>query len=169
MKQLCAFATVEDFWRYFNHLPKPSEVFYDGDSRKRIGPDGKTVEEYSLFKRGIEPEWGDPANQTGGEWYCRAQFEGDILNLYWQNLVLGVIGEAIEDGVDGGLGMRNHINGCRVVDKGKTYPMFRLELWINTKDPDVKEKIRSKMIEIVTDGVPPSRKGPPKFEWKDHS
>ena len=166
MKQLCSFATLEDFWRYFNYIPKPSEVFYDGDSRKRVGPENKTVEEYSLFKRGIEPEWGDRANQSGGEWFCRQHFEGDMLNLYWQNLVLGVVGESIEDGADS---LSTHINGCRVVDKGKAYPMFRIELWINTKNAAIKEKVRLKMLEVVTDGVPTSRKGPPKFEWKDHS
>lgn len=64
--ELCKFATVEDFWRNFAHCPKPSEVFYDGDCRKKVGPEQKTVEEYSLFKAGIEPEWGDPANVMGG-------------------------------------------------------------------------------------------------------
>jgi len=169
MKELCSFNTVEDFWRYFNHIPKPADIFFDGESRKRLGPDNKTVEEYSLFKKGIEPEWGDPANATGGEWFCRQFMEGEVLNLCWQNLVLGVVGEAIEDAVDGGEGLRSHINGCRVVDKGKAYPMFRLELWISTKDAAIKEKIRERMMEVITEGVPTSRKGPPKFDWKDHS
>lgn len=168
MKQLCAFSTIEDFWRYFNHIPKPSEVFFDGDSRKRVGLEGKTVEEYSLFKRGIEPEWGDPQNCTGGEWYCRAYLDGDVLNLYWQNLVLGVIGETIEGGSEETGVYESFINGVRVVDKGKSYPMFRLELWINTKNPEVKERIRSRMMDIMTDGLPPSKKGHPKFDWKDH-
>jgi len=168
MKELCSFSTVEDFWRYFNHLPRPAEIFFDGDTHKRLGPDNKKVEEYSLFKKGIEPEWGDPANATGGEWFCRQFFEGEVLNLCWQNLVLGVVGESIEDAVDGGEGLRNYINGCRVVDKGKNFPMFRLELWISTKDAAIKEKIRDRMMEIVTEGVPPSKKGP-KFDWKDHS
>eukprot|EP00957_Ditylum_brightwellii_P038404 2902943-Ditylum_brightwellii.AAC.1 len=35
MKQLCKFKTIENFWRYFNHIPKPSDVFYDGETRKR--------------------------------------------------------------------------------------------------------------------------------------
>lgn len=164
MKQLCTFSTIEDFWRYFNHIPKPSKVFFDGDSRKKIGQDGKTVEEYSLFKQGIEPEWGDPQNSTGGEWYCRQHMEGDVLDMCWQNLVLGVIGETIEDET----GSNDCINGARVVDKGKSFPMFRLELWINTKDPDVKERIRSKLVDVITDGLPQSKKGNPKFEWKDH-
>lgn len=164
MKQLCNFKTVEDFWRYYNHIPKPADVFYDGESRKRVGPANKIVEEYSLFKKGIEPEWGDPANKTGGEWFCRAHLEPDVLNLLWQNLVFGVIGETIEDP---SLGV--HINGARVVDKGKNYPIFKIELWIKTKDPVVREEIRTRLVDTISKGLPPMKKAIPKFEWKDHS
>jgi hypothetical protein len=98
MKALCEFRTVEGFWQYFNHLPRPSEVFFDGECRKKVGPEGKTVEEYSLFKKGIEPEWGDAENVKGGEWFCRQYFESDVLDLYWQNLVMGIVGDSIDDG-----------------------------------------------------------------------
>jgi translation initiation factor 4E len=166
MKQLCAFSTIEDFWRYFNYIPKPSAVFYDGDSKKKVGPEGKIVEEYSLFKKGIEPEWGDPNNSIGGEWYCRATFDVDILDLYWQNLVLAVVGETIEDENS----IQNHVNGARVVDKSKNnYAVYKLEVWLNTKDPDVKENIRSRLMEVIADAVPSSKKSHVKFEWKDHS
>eukprot|EP00559_Dactyliosolen_fragilissimus_P000686 CAMPEP_0184867116 /NCGR_PEP_ID=MMETSP0580-20130426/25053_1 /TAXON_ID=1118495 /ORGANISM="Dactyliosolen fragilissimus" /LENGTH=165 /DNA_ID=CAMNT_0027367165 /DNA_START=427 /DNA_END=921 /DNA_ORIENTATION=- len=165
MKQLCSFSSIEDFWQYFNHLPKPSQVFFDGDTRKRVGPNNKTIEEYSLFKKGIEPEWSDPKNKTGGEWFCRSDFEGDgdVLDSCWQNLVFGVVGEVIEHGAASSSNKNlSHINGARVVDKGKRMPMFRLELWIDSKDPEVKEKIRAKLIDIITDGT---RRGPLKFDW----
>jgi hypothetical protein len=163
MKQLCSFKTVEEFWQYFNHIPSPSQVFFDGDSRKRLGPEGKQVEEYSLFKKGIEPEWGDPQNVIGGEWFCRQSFEGDVLDLYWQNLIMALVGETMEEGDE------THINGARVVDKGKGYPVFRLELWINTRDVDQKERIRNVLVESMTHGQPTSRKAHPKFDWKDHA
>jgi translation initiation factor 4E len=169
MKELCAFKTIEDFWRYFNHLPRPSEVFFDGENRKRIGPDQKIVEEYSLFKQGIEPEWGDPKNVIGGEWFCRQFFHSDVLDLYWQNLVLGVIGETIEDGIDEQNPMSSYVNGARVVDKSKNFPMFKIELWLNTRDPQIRERIRQRMVDIVMDGQPPLAKAYPKFDWKDHS
>lgn len=169
MQQLCSFSTAENFWQYFNHLPRPSEVFFDGDCRKKIGAEGKTIEEYSLFKKGIEPEWGDPKNVIGGEWFCRQYFELDALDLYWQNLVLGVVGETIEDGADEGRSYEHHINGARIVDKSRNYPMYKLEVWIDTRDPTIKEQIRTRLLEIMTDGQPPSRKMQPKFDWKDHS
>lgn len=166
MKELCTFSTIEDFWRYFNHIPRPSEVFYDGESKKRVGPKDEIFEEYSLFKKGIEPEWGDPQNKVGGEWFWRSHLDGDVLDLYWQNMVLSVIGETLEDPALGA-----HINGARVVDKGKNYPIFKLELWMDSKDMDVKEGIKTKLMEAITQGLPPNKaaKNNPRFEWKDHS
>lgn len=168
MRELCEFKTVEGFWQYFNHFPRPSEVFFDGESRKKVGPEGKIIEEYSLFKKGIEPEWADPANIQGGEWFCRQFFESDVLDLYWQNLIMGAIGESLDSGIAGAKDLPC-VNGVRIIDKGKGYPMFKLELWANTRDPVVKEALRERMLEIITDGQPPSRKGHPKFDWKDHS
>lgn len=172
MKPICTFSTIEDFWRYFNHVPKPSQVFYDGENRKVVGPTRKSIEEYSLFKKGILPQWEDEANKTGGEWFIRQTLDMDVLDMYWQNLVLGCIGESIEDGADSTENKTspNVVNGARVVDKGKGYPMFRLELWLNSRDADMKEQVKTKLVECVTNGLPPNaRKGPPKFDWKDHS
>lgn len=160
MSSLCSFDSVEKFWKYMNHLPKPSQVFYDGESRKQV--DGKTVEEYSLFKKGIEPEWGDPANVTGGEFFCRQFFEGEVLDLYWQNLVMAVVGETLEtEGVV--------VNGCRVVDKSRGYPMFKLELWLKARDAKTKETIQKRLLDIIVDGQTEKTKASPKFDWKDHS
>lgn len=166
MKELCTFSTIEDFWRYFNHIPRPSEVFFDGDYKKRVGENNEIIEEYSLFKKGIEPEWGDPRNVTGGEWFWRAPLDGSVLDLYWQNMVLGTIGETMEDPSVG-----FHINGARIVDKGKSYPIAKLELWIDTKDLAVRGQIKTKLTETMTHGLPSHKMGKnlPKFEWKDHS
>ena len=60
------FATVEDFWNAWNHIPKPSQIFYDGKVKKKFT--NRTVESFSLFKKNIKPEWEDPANRTGAEW-----------------------------------------------------------------------------------------------------
>ena len=175
MKQLYESSTVEDFWRYFQHVPKPSEVFFDGDCRKMVGPEAKTIEEYSLFKKGIEPEWGDPQNLTGGEWFCRQFLELEVLDLYWQNLVMSCVGETIDDDVAGdddaedGSSLLSYVNGARVVDKSRHYPLYKLELWINTRDPVIKERIKNKLIEIITDGQPVTKRLQPKFDWRDHS
>lgn len=72
MEKLCEVATVEDFWRAFNNIPKPSQIFFDGRSRKRFKD--RSVESFSLFKKNIKPEWEDPMNRTGAEWFCRKMF-----------------------------------------------------------------------------------------------
>jgi len=117
----------------------------------------------------VKLEWGDPSNRTGGEWHCRQSMQdGADLNMYWQNLVLGVIGEVIENECSNGSG-QSYINGARVVDKGRNqFATFRLELWISTKDIEIREKIRAKLVELVTDGFQ-GKKGQLTFEWKDHS
>jgi translation initiation factor 4E len=98
-----------------------------------------------------------PSCYTAGEWFCRQAFSPELLDLYWQNLVLAVIGEAIEDSSDISRTNEDHINGVRVLDKSRNYPLFKVEIWINTRD------------EFIVDGQPAHDKTVPKFEWKDHS
>lgn len=112
----------------------PSTVFFDGESKKKV------IEEYSLFKKNIEPEWGDPKNVVGGEYQCRACFEPDVHDLYWQNLVLAVIGGTLKEGTQLPTDTDNvllRINGVRVVDKSRGYPTFRLEVWVSARDEDL--------------------------------
>ena len=72
-KKVFSFETVEEFWKSFAFIPQPSEVFYDGSARKRVGPapNDRCIESFSLFKEGIAPEWEDPLNISGGEWNLR--------------------------------------------------------------------------------------------------
>jgi hypothetical protein len=170
MSQLAQFSSVPEFWNLFNHLPLPSQVFFDGESKKKVGPSLKTVEEYSLFKKNIEPEWTDPQNITGGEWYCRQYFEPENLDLYWSNLVFGVVGEVIEDGVDVEQSLADHINGVRVVDKSRgSYPLYRLEIWLNTRDTKIASRIKEKVLEVIMEGQQSGKRTQPKFDWKDHT
>ena len=72
MAKLCEMATVEDFWRAWNNIPKPSQLFANGKVKKKFTD--RTVESFSLFKKNIKPEWEDPMNRTGAEWFCRKMF-----------------------------------------------------------------------------------------------
>jgi translation initiation factor 4E len=104
-----------------------------------------------------------------GEWFCRQAFSPELLDLYWQNLVLAVIGEAIEDSSDISRTNEDHINGVRVLDKSRNYPLFKVEIWINTRDANIRNRIRTRLLEFIVDGQPAHDKTVPKFEWKDHS
>ena len=80
MKQVCEFSTVEDFWKHWAYVPRPSEIFSDGKSHKSVA--GRTIDTFSIFKKGIKPEWEDPENAKGCEIYLRKTLNGDQTDLY---------------------------------------------------------------------------------------
>jgi len=138
MAKVCEVATIEDFWRAFNNIPKPSQIFYDGKTRKKFAT--RTVESFSMFKKNIKPEWEDPQNRTGAEWFCRKMFPAQQLDEFWRDLVLGMIGETIDPADD--------ICGARVVDKSTgTRQLYRLELWFKRKEQPVADELLKRMNE----------------------
>ena len=77
VQPICEFSTVEEFWQYFNHIPRPGKVFFDGESKASVGPSNKVIDELSIFKKGIKPEWEDPQNRDGGCFYIRQGMDPD--------------------------------------------------------------------------------------------
>jgi translation initiation factor 4E len=64
----------------------------------------------------------------------------------------------------------DHITGARVVDKsnGKgAHPVYRVELWLRTKDDAVKETIKKRLIDVMTEGRGAKNLGE-QFQWKLH-
>ena len=51
------------------------------------------IKAFGVFKKGIEPRWEDPANIKGSELVVSKSFNLEALNLYWENLVFGLIGK----------------------------------------------------------------------------
>jgi hypothetical protein len=153
---------VEEFWKYWSFIPRPSEVLFDGKQHKEV--DGRTIDAFSVFKKGIRPEWEDPANRTGGEFTCRKSMMPEQLDVYWENMVLGLIGETIDEG--------DEVCGCRVADKskkGNSRTMFRLELWVRSSEQAVAERLRTRLCDALTDGEaskPNSKVRAPEFEFK---
>jgi hypothetical protein len=41
LQPLCHISTVEEFWQNYNHIPKPSVCFFDGDFKTKVGPSNK--------------------------------------------------------------------------------------------------------------------------------
>ena len=164
-KKLFTFNSVEEFWKYYSHIPPPSEVFYDGKARKRVGvpPGDRIIESFSLFKDGIAPEWEDSANIGGGEWNLRKSGRGneeDMIDEWWQNLVLGLIGEMIDED--------DQVCGARVADKsgGKgAYPLFRVELWLRTTDEEKAAKLKENMVKALGGKGSVNADA---FGWKNH-
>jgi len=161
-REVCEFSTVEDFWKYWSFIPRPSEVLYDGKQHKVV--DGRTIDAFSVFKKGIRPEWEDPLNRTGAEFTWRKTMTPEVLDAYWENLVLGLVGETIDADDD--------VCGCRVVDKSKkgtSRTMFRLEIWVKSGNQEVADKIRVRLGDALTDGEaskPGSKVAAIPFEFK---
>ncbi|CAM9286891.1 unnamed protein product, partial [Ectocarpus fasciculatus] len=146
MREVCEFGTVEDFWKYFSYVPRPSEIFNDGSNSGKKEVNGKTIEAFSIFKKGIRPEWEDPVNRTGSELVCRKTMHLDLVDVYWENLVLAMIGEAMDEDDD--------ICGGRIVDKskkGSSRTMFKIEIWMRTASAETGERIRLKLLDALTD------------------
>lgn len=97
--EICAFSTVEDFWRIFIHLRPLREL-------------GDRVCGIEFFKDGIQPNEADSQTSGGGQWIVRIKRSGELqtlsnpsdfdrysldyhlsrVALAWESLVLCVIG-----------------------------------------------------------------------------
>eukprot|EP00953_Heterococcus_sp_UTEX-ZZ885_P008207 4924-Heterococcus_DN1.PRE.2 len=86
-----------------------------------LKPQQQGISTKSLYCR--RPEWEDAANATGGEWSCRERLTTHALDTYWENLVLGLIGETIDWGDEYvcmyTVTVHAQICGARVVDKSR--------------------------------------------------
>jgi len=84
LRDIGTFGTVEDFWRYYNHMVKPSKI--DNNSN------------YHLFKKGVKPMWEDSANVKGGKWVLTVKGDksGDLADIIWENVVLSLVGETLD-------------------------------------------------------------------------
>lgn len=128
--KLGQFATVEDFWNLYEHVPGPSQLFAysDRDGFIRRGSlQDKPLEALGLFRNQVLPMWEDPANCLGGHWEFRASVECDVLDDVWHDLVTAGVGEKLGQTV----------TGIRVVDKTKQKKRGvvmeqRIEVWLRT-------------------------------------
>lgn len=83
LREIGNFGTVEDFWRYYNHMVKPSKI--------------ETNANYHFFKKGIKPMWEDPQNSKGGKWVLT--FKGNekgLVDVLWENVLLALVGETLD-------------------------------------------------------------------------
>lgn len=84
LRPIGTFGTVEDFWRYYNHIFKPSKMESNANQH--------------LFKKDIKPMWEDSANHKGGKWIIVIRNDKQLLDSCWENLVLALVGETLEAG-----------------------------------------------------------------------
>lgn len=81
LHEVFTFGTIEDFWRMYNHTHSIGEIISNTD--------------YLIFKKGVRPEWEDPANAKGGKWVVTLPIEDDMeeeCEKAWMSTLLNVIG-----------------------------------------------------------------------------
>lgn len=115
LKKIGSFSTVGLFWSIFNNL-KPTDLLASNSN-------------YSLFRKGVEPSWEDPANCEGGKFVLtlsRNDARNGKVDELWLYTILAIIGETMDDTGD-------QVNGA-VVSLRKNN--CRIALWIKTIDRD---------------------------------
>lgn len=82
--------------------------------------------DYLIFKKGIRPEWEDPANKEGGKWVVTLPIEDNMeeeVDKAWLSLLLQVLGGAFPKTE------RDMINGMIFSIRDKH---LRISLWCNS-------------------------------------
>lgn len=122
-------------------LPLPSESFFL-KSTQNSGKHWVLLQhkEYSLFRKDVRPEWEDPQCQC--ELYAKHYLPPNLLDAYWFRLVkTGILEGFIDD---------RYVVGIRVVDKSKgRHPMYKFEIWLNTKNPSILPIVRRQVMDCL--------------------
>ena len=99
--------------------------------------------DYLMFKKGIRPEWEDPANKLGGKWVVTLLVEDDMeedCEKAWLNLILHLISGQLPKTY------REVINGIVFSVRDKH---LRLSIWCSvSKDRELLLNIGKKLKEI---------------------
>jgi len=140
-QRVAAVTTAKEFWRYWNHMPQPS-LLLEGKKFMRVKGEARhVVDALMIFKDGIRPEWEDAANAAGGHFtfQLKAVIGGGVIDEYWNNIVLGVIGGSVEPDI---------VTGLRLVDKlgNKRQPHLRIEVWFsNVAETEKVDKLQQSL------------------------
>ncbi|KAI8093337.1 translation initiation factor eIF 4e-like domain-containing protein, partial [Halteromyces radiatus] len=132
LKEIVSMDAVEDFWGVYNNIVKVDRLDLSSN--------------YHLFKKGVRPEWEDPANAKGGKFSIQfpRNRTGEAINNYWLHTILAMIGEqfAYEDEICGA-----------VVSVRKVF--FRIALWIKSSENEqIVQTIGQQLKEFLE--VPPN-------------
>mmetsp|Transcript_29964 Transcript_29964/g.95624 ORF Transcript_29964/g.95624 Transcript_29964/m.95624 type:complete len:239 (-) Transcript_29964:123-839(-) len=166
--RVASFSTVKGFWKYWNHLPQPSELL-DGKKFVRETADSRSVvDALMVFREGIKPEWEDAVNASGGhfQFQLKASLGGGTIDEYWNNIVLGMIGGTIEPA--------EMITGVRLVDKlsQQRSASIRIEVWFSnfddTEKVDLLQRNMEKCMTTRLDGTHSSASAWGKTDRKPH-
>ena len=122
VQKIGSFDSVEGFFGIYDHLVKPHSLTSESH-----------VTDYHLFREGISPTWEDPKNRNGGKWIVRLRKVEGLASLYWEDLIMALVGEQFGD------------VGCQVCGVVVSVRQHEdiLSVWTqDSKDDDAIAKIR---------------------------
>ncbi|EQC35210.1 hypothetical protein SDRG_07439 [Saprolegnia diclina VS20] len=82
LQKIAAFGTVEDFWRHYVHVKRPSQL--NKDTNLYLFRDAPNC----------APMW--EAFPNGGCWILKIKKKANVLGKMWQDLCFAAVGEAFE-------------------------------------------------------------------------
>lgn len=172
-KCMATFNTVGGFWETFNAMPQPSVLLQNSKIVRTVVGTNETVVVSSMmfFREGVKPEWEDPLHAVGGhlQFQVRSPTDPGQVDEYWNNLVLGIIGNTVESES----GSESLITGIRIVDKTAAtvrIPCVRIEVWF-TKPADARTlgKVKTRLEKAMCTKLDGSPGVPLKAEIRYHS
>ena len=86
VQKIGSFDSVEGFFGIYDHLVKPHSLTSETH-----------VTDYHLFREGISPTWEDAKNRNGGKWIVRLRKVEGLASLYWEDLIMALVGEQFGD------------------------------------------------------------------------
>ena len=165
-QMISEFSTISEFWEIYSFIPRISEIMFDGKKFKII--EGRTIDGFSIFKKGIRPAWEDPANANG----CELRMIRGIpiladMDGLWENTIIALIGQMLDT--------NDKICGCRVTDKskigkgGSNKTLYNIHIWLACTDEGVIDEVK-KNIAITLADTELTRKNfkIPEFEIHPH-
>mmetsp|Transcript_15460 Transcript_15460/g.46764 ORF Transcript_15460/g.46764 Transcript_15460/m.46764 type:complete len:281 (+) Transcript_15460:74-916(+) len=122
-----SFDSAEGFFSLYDHLLKPS-------SQACVGTD------YHLFREGVTPTWEDPHNKNGGKFIIRLRKADGLSSLYWEELLLAIIGEQFGD-------LTDHISGAVVSIRANDdiISLWNVDANDHVANDDLKERLKQKL------------------------
>ena len=126
--KLIEFDNIEYFWRTFNNIPKPTDMFSEPyNYKKTLKRTGEVPGAISLFRKNSYPTWEDDSNKHGFEWSIKIFKDLEFIDEYWLDSLVTLVSENFE--------YSEKINGIRIVDCSidNFKISYRFEIWFNDK------------------------------------
>ena len=148
---------MEQLAQLWNHtsFSKPSQLFYNIQKNRlrkvEVGEDEQVIECLMFFRKGVEPKWEDPANESGGSFIVELkEIPSADIDLIWKVLVFQLIGNSFP--------YTELVTGFRLLDRMKKHSLLKLELWTkvglakhinNSEERQRNEKLKEKVSQAL--------------------